>query len=125
MHRLRFLAAFLVVGVMTGGLLLGQDKKSDDKKSDDREPIIVKSQMPRYFSKLGLSASQKKEVYKVKANYAAKIEELNKQIQALKDQEKVDLEKVLTEAQRTQLKALQSGGGKDKETTAKPEAVKK
>jgi len=120
MPRLRFLAPLLAVGVLTSGLLLGQDKKTDD-----REPIIVKARMPQYYSKLGLSDRQKKEVYKVRANYAAKIEELNKQIQALKDQEKADMEKLLTEAQRTQLKAFQTGGGKDKETTVKPEEVKK
>ena len=110
MYRLRFAAPLLLVGVLTSGFLPGQDKKDDSK-----EPIVVSRRLPANYSKLGLTDKQKREIYKLRAAYSLKIEELQQQIAALKEREKADLENVLTEAQKARLKELQSGAaGKEK-----------
>jgi hypothetical protein len=102
-----------------GGFLVGDDKKSE------KEPIIVKAQLPRYFKQLGLSDKQRQDIFKARAKYAVEIEKLTKQITALREQEKRDIENVLTDAQKARLRELLSGvgGKKDTETTEKPAPV--
>jgi hypothetical protein len=110
MSRHRLAAPILVVGLLTSGFLVAQDKKGDSK-----EPIVVRARLPANYNKLGLSDKQKKEVYKIRGKYAIKLEELQQQIAALRDQEKADVEKVLTEAQKLRLKEIQTGAaGKEK-----------
>jgi hypothetical protein len=97
----------------------------DDKKTD-KDPVIVKASLPRYFKQLGLSDKQKKSVYRVRAQYAVKLEELQRQIDALKEQEKTDLDNLLTDAQKARLKELRSGApAKDNEIKDKPAENKK
>jgi hypothetical protein len=115
MSRLRFTVPLLVVGMLSSGFLLG-----DDKKEANRDPIVVKASLPRNYAKLGLNEKQKKEIYKIRAVYAGKIEELNRQLKALKDKEKTELDGVLTTAQKARLRELQQGG-----TTAENEPVAK
>jgi hypothetical protein len=115
MHRLRFAAPLLLVGLLTSGFLPGQDKKGDSK-----DPIVVAKRLPANFNKLGLTDKQKKDVYKIRAQYAVKLEELQQKIAALRDQEKADLENVLTDAQKARLKELLTGGaGKEKSSEVK------
>ena len=119
MFRLRFAASMLAVGLLSTGFLMGEDKKTD------KEPVIVKAQLPRYYKQLGLSAKQKKDIYLIRGRAAAKIDELQQQITALKEKEKEDLEKVLTVAQKARLKEIRSGGtDKEKDTKEKPNTIK-
>jgi hypothetical protein len=115
MYRLRFAAPLLLVGLLTSGFLPGQDKKGDSK-----DPIVVTKRLPANFSKLGLTDKQKKEIYRIRGKYAVRLEELQQKLAALKDQEKAEVEKVLTEAQKARLRELQSGGaGKEKSEEVK------
>jgi hypothetical protein len=116
MYRLRFAASMLLAGLLTSGFLAGQEKKQE--KNDDKEPVIIKATLPRHYRSLGLSDKQKKNVYTVKARYTAKIEELQRQIDALKAEENTELEKLLTDAQKARLAELRAG--KDKDTKDKP-----
>jgi hypothetical protein len=97
MFRLRFLAPLLVVCVLGTGFLLGDDKK---------EPVIVSVRLPTYYNKLGLTPKQTNEIKKIRAKYAAEIQELKQKISDLMDQDEMECEKVLTEAQRARLKEL-------------------
>jgi hypothetical protein len=120
MFRVQIVASLLAVVLLSTSFLLGDDK------TKDKEPIIVKASLPRYFKQLGLSDKQKKMVYKVRATYAAKIDDLQKQIDALKDQEKADLDNVLTDAQKARLKELRAGASaKDGDIKEKPTEKKK
>ena len=92
----------------------GQEKTAAKQKPDDKEPVIVKASLPRYFKQLGLSAEQRKRVFTVKVKYAEKVQELQRQLEALKGQEKTDLEAVLTTAQKERLKELRAGKGSEK-----------
>lgn len=118
MSRLRFITPLFAVGLLSSGVLLGEDKKTE------REPIIVNTRLPTYFSKLGLSTKQKNDVLKIRAKYNIEIEKLQQQIAAMKEQQTADMENVLTAGQKARLRELQSGKkGKDKEE--KPAEVKK
>ncbi len=88
-------------------LAVAQDKKPDDKKPDD--PVKVTGHLPPNWAKIGLTADQKQEVYKINAKYAAKIEKLKAEIEALKADEDAERYKVLTEDQRKKLKEIKSG----------------
>jgi hypothetical protein len=126
MYRLRFVAPVLLVGFVTSGFLMGDDKKSD------KEPIIVKARLPAYYSKLGLSAKQKKDIYLIQAKYASKIEALQEQIATLKAKQKTDLENVLTAGQKALLREMRGSSKekdvqdvKEKEIKGKPAEIKK
>jgi hypothetical protein len=97
MLRLRFLAPLLVVGMMGTGFLMGDDKS---------EPIIVRPSLPNYYRLLGLTPKQKNEIYKVRAKYAAQIQELKQKISDLQDEEKTNCEKLLTAAQKDRLREI-------------------
>lgn len=101
MIRLRLIAPLLAVGLLSGGFLVGQVKKDNAK-----EPIFITKRLPPYYNKLGLSEKQKKEIYKIRARYSAKIEELQQKIVELKEQSATDTENVLTPAQKARLREL-------------------
>jgi hypothetical protein len=84
-----------VLALLTGGWLVGQE---------------VKGYLPANYGKLGLSDEQKQKVYKIQADYKAKAESLERQLAALKTEQKSALEGVLTPAQKTKLKEILLGG---------------
>lgn len=125
MLRLRVMVPLLVVGVLTSGFLMGEDKKTD------KEPIIVTTRLPSYYSLLNLSAKQKNEILKIRGKHAVEIQKLTEQIaelrekeKALKEQEKVEVEKVLTVEQKARLKEISSAAGKSKRKTKEKTAEK-
>lgn len=88
---------FLVValfGLLTVGTIVGQEKGK------------AKGQLPQGWSKLGLSDEQKQKVYEIQTKYKAKIEDLEKQIQAAKDQQRKEELGVLSDAQKKKLKDM-------------------
>jgi hypothetical protein len=103
MYRLR--CAILVVGV---GLLAVSSMSGQDKKTDKDEPA-VKTKLPAYWSKLGLSDEQKEKYYRIHAAYKAKIDDLDKKLKQLKDEEKDEEKKILTEPQKAKLRELLLG----------------
>ena len=113
MYRLRLGATALMVGLLAGGLLLGDDTKGKD---DKEAPVIVKAgRLPKNYKKLGLSEDQTKKLYVIMATYQAKIDELESKKKALKKEEAAQMDKLLTEAQLARLKELLLGEtGKDK-----------
>jgi hypothetical protein len=119
MFRLRFALSLLVVGLLTSGVLMGEDKKTD------KEPIIVNTRLPANFSKLGLTAKQKTEVLRIRAKYTVEIQKLNDQIAALREQQKMDEENVLTPAQKARLRELRGGKDKERDNKDKPADIKK
>lgn len=86
----------LAVALVVGGGSLGDDKKE----------VPAKGQLPANWKKLGLTEEQVKKVYTTQTEYRGKIAELEQKIQDLKKQERTDLEKVLTDAQKARLKEI-------------------
>ncbi len=101
----RFRIALLVVGVLMGGWLCGQDKNP---------PARVKGTLPAHWKDLGLTDQQKQLVYRTRASYREKINALDAMIKELKKAEKAELEKILTPAQKDRLKELLTGETKEK-----------
>jgi hypothetical protein len=89
--------------LVLAGVALAQDKKPDDT------PVKAKGTLPMHWKELGLSKDQVQSVYTTQAKYNAEIDKLKAQIEKLKTDEKADLMKILTDEQRTKLKAILSG----------------
>jgi|SRR5579884_668918 len=115
MSRLWRIAPLLVVGMVWSGFLMGDDKP---------EPIVVRATLPSNYKQLGLTAKQKNEIYRIRAKYAAEIQELEQKIKELKKQEKLAYENVLTAAQKARLQEIRSAK-KDADDEDMPVTVEK
>jgi hypothetical protein len=105
-----------VVAVLTAGGLTGDDKPKET-------PARVRGTLPTYFSKLGLSDEQKQKIHEIQAEYKTKIEDLEKQVKMLKNKQRLEISKVLTEAQKARLKEIlaEKAGAGAEEKPAKEE----
>ncbi len=102
MTRLSVLGV-VVVALLAGGWLLGDDTKKTD---DTKDTVKVRGQLPQNWGKLGLTDEQKQKIYKVQNDIGAKIDKLEQQIADLKKDQKTEMEKVLTDAQKKRLKEI-------------------
>jgi hypothetical protein len=106
MLRLRLVVAVLLVVAVTVGGLIGQDKSTETPK--------FKGTLPANWKKLGLTDDQVQMVYKIQSKYRTQIDQLAEQIKQLRKEEKGELEKVLTPAQKDRLREIVIGE-KDKD----------
>jgi len=90
---------------LIGGSLIGQDTAT---KTGD-VPVKFKGTLPRDWKKLGLTEDQVQNVYKIQAKYVSQIDQLKAKIKELQKDEKADLEKILTPAQKDRLRELAVG----------------
>jgi hypothetical protein len=94
----------LFAGVVGSTWLQSQDRKLTDK-ADTKQTRT----RPAGWSLLELTKEQKERIHVIRDSYKAKIDELQKQIKDLRDQEKDELLKVLTTAQKKQLEEIAPG----------------
>jgi hypothetical protein len=80
--------------------VVGASLSGDDKLAKERPPL------PAYYGKLGLRDDQRQQILKLRAGFKAKRDELQRQIDKLKADEKVALETVLTPVQLKRLREL-------------------
>ncbi len=99
MNRLRVLVPVLLAAVIATGWLQGQDKDVPPKNR----------KLPTYWSKLGLSDEQKKDAMKLIFKYGGQIDQLDQKIKDLKREEKGELDKILTPAQKDRLREILLG----------------
>src|SRR5262249_47598682 len=90
-----WLVVVLVVGLV-GGVLVGQQPPT---KSKGRT-------LPPLWSKLGLSEEQKQKAASIQNEFGPKVAALQQQITTLREQEKEEMGKILTDAQRARLKEI-------------------
>jgi hypothetical protein len=83
------LGSVLVSVLLASGLLFGQQPSTKSK-----------GKLPKFYSKLGLSEEQKKKVFSIQAMYKGKIDTLKAEISKLEAEEKKELVRVLTDAQK-------------------------
>ena len=107
--RLSVLALLACLAV--AGLIAGQDKGA--KKAEEE----TKSPLPRHYEQLGLRQDQERAIRKAQASYRAKVAALRKKIEAIRDKEARDSEKVLTPAQLKLLRDYQTGEGSEGQVT--------
>jgi hypothetical protein len=98
--------AYTLIGVVAivfvaGGLLFGDDK---DTKKDTK--VVKQAAFPANYSKLGLTDEQKKKIRDIQGEYGAKIQDLQDQIRELRKKERLAMEDVLTDTQKSRLREL-------------------
>lgn len=69
----------------------------------------AKGYLPTGWKGLGLTAAQKESVYQTQAKYRAKYDELKEMEKKLKQEERTELVKILTDDQRELLKKIALG----------------
>jgi TolA-binding protein len=107
MLALRLGIPSLVLTVLIGGTLIGSYYQDETKKDDPKDPQPkIKGTLPKGYKDLGLDEKQKQSIYHIEADYHAKIDELQQKIADLKKDEKAEIEKVLTKAQKDRLKEI-------------------
>jgi len=98
--------ASIAAGVAVIGLaLLVADRGFSQQDKTEPAPK-VKGQLPKLWSKIGLSDEQKQKVFATRATFGAKIDDLKLKIKRLQSEEKAELEKILTDDQKTALRRL-------------------
>lgn len=103
MTRIQFGVAVLTLA------LLGAAYQEKDKDKKAEEPGKLKGTLPANFKKIGLSDEQVQKVYKIRHDYKAKMDDLKKQMDRLKTDEKEAMDKVLTPGQLKRLRELRTG----------------
>lgn len=101
MKKVCTLIGVVAIVFVAGGLLFGDDK---DTKKDTK--VVKQGNLPANYSKLGLNDEQKKKLKDIQGEYSAKIQDLQDQIRELRKKERLAMEDVLTDMQKTRLRAL-------------------
>src|SRR5262245_43713374 len=104
MIRLKTGFALVLVGLLATACLLQTDTQAQDKA-----PPKLKGRLPKNFGKLGLRDDQRQDIYRIQANYRSRIDDLQRQLDQLRSEERAAIEKVLTPEQLKRLRELRSG----------------
>ncbi|MFO0801344.1 MAG: hypothetical protein U0804_28090 [Gemmataceae bacterium] len=101
------LPAVVTAVLVAGGGSVAQDAKKDAKK-DDPAPK-AKGFLPQNYGKLGLTDTQKQQVYELQAKYNSEIEKLDAKIRELKAARDKEVKAVLTPEQKKRLEEILLG----------------
>lgn len=104
-------AVFTALLVVSGGSVAQEKKDAKDLKKDDPAPK-AKGVLPPSWSKLGLTDTQRQDVYNVQSKYNTEIDKLDAKIKELKAARDKELKAVLTPEQKKRLEGILLG--KDK-----------
>lgn len=111
--RMLFIAV-LVCGLT--GSTEGYSQSKSAAKSSSKTSSAAKSKvttkhrrLPTYFGQLKLKDDQREEVYKVRADFGPKLEELEKQLEKMKVDMMKKMEAALTTTQKRELTKLRNG----------------
>jgi Spy/CpxP family protein refolding chaperone len=114
---------YAFVLLFSGICLLGfaADKKSSSRKTS--KSAAAKQEMsggrlPRYFAGL-VDDEQREEIYQIQLKYREQIQELEKELAELEQEQLGAMEKVLTTTQRKELAALRSAASKKQGSTSR------
>ena len=109
MLRLSMLA--LLGGLLTlSGGVVGQETKKEKVKVEkkDTAPTRVKGMLPANWGKIGLSADQKQEIYKIQAKHNAEIDKLEAKIKEIRGTRDKEMKAVLTADQQKKLNEIRT-----------------
>ena len=99
--------SMFALGMIFSIFILGtgqaQEKKEERKKGF----------LPANFGKLGLSVEQKQKIYGIQAKYKSDLDELNKKIKKVTEDQRADIYGVLSSDQKEKLKEITGFGKKD------------
>lgn len=93
-----------------------QEEKADTPPKKARKK--PRGRVPNHFGKLGLSAKQKESIYAIQTKYEAEVAALEKQLEALEQQEADKVRDVLTDEQKESLRKILEEVESKKQKTA-------
>src|SRR5262245_24221200 len=103
MRTVRLLVGMVMLAGLVTPIVIAQDK------GKDTPPGKVRGQLPQNWGKLGLTDEQKQKIYDIRGKVRAKVDDLQAKIKDLQDQERKDMEGVLTAAQKARLREIIAG----------------
>ncbi|MDG2219962.1 MAG: hypothetical protein P8L85_01180 [Rubripirellula sp.] len=119
----QFWGRYAFVLLFSGICLLGfaADKKSTSRKTS--KSAAAKQEMsggrlPRYFAGL-VDDDQREEIYQIQSKFREQIQELEKELAELEQEQLGAMEKVLSTAQRKELASLRSAASKKKANSSR------
>jgi cell division protein FtsB len=106
-----------IARVLAGGALFATliVLSSDSLLSQEKKEGKLKGQLPQGWSKLDLTAAQKEDIYKLNAEYKAKVDKLEEEIKQLRNELARKRVAVLSDEQRKKLTDMVTGGESGKE----------
>ncbi len=101
----------------------GEKTKKGAKKAPKKK---ARGRLPQYYGQIGLSEKQRADIYAVQATYRTQIQDLLKQLAALRAKEKAEINAVLSDEQKQDLaKRLdEASKSRSKKGGAKPKPKK-
>lgn len=82
------------------------------KKKTTKQRRKARGRVPNYYGKVGLSPEQKKKIYAIQKQYRSQMQDLFKQLAALREKQQAEIDAVLTPEQAAQVKALRKAAAK-------------
>jgi hypothetical protein len=111
MFRLSMFALLGGVLVLSSGVV-GQDAKKSEpepKKEVKKDEPKLKGFLPQNWGKIGLTDSQKQEIYKIQGKYNGEIVKLETKIKELKAEREKEMKGVLSADQKKRLDEILTG----------------
>jgi len=104
------LAASVAIAVLGAGTAFTQDDKptakATQKAKQKKTRKAPRGRLPNHYGKLGLSKDQKTKIYGIQRTYRARLQDLQQQIEDLRQQETIEIQQALSDDQREQLVGL-------------------
>jgi TolA-binding protein len=83
-----------------------QEASSDGEKQATPKRRAARGRLPNFYGQVGVSTSQRNSIYEIQSKYREQLEELEKQIVALREKQEQEMEAVLTPEQKKTLHEL-------------------
>ena len=118
------LSVCVAVLVAAGGSrAVGAQKPADAKPAAEKKaPARSQGRLPAYFGSV-VSAEQREQIYAIQATYAEQIQQLEKQLESLKQKRAAEVEAVLTPEQQAKIKQLRSDAAAKRQDAEKTKAA--
>lgn len=101
-----------VVGLLSGLLVVAGAVAAVQAQApapaEGQRVYIPSRRVPMYFGQVGLTSSQREEIYSIRARYYEQISDLKRQIEELEEKEDGDCTGVLNDSQRKLLESLRA-----------------
>jgi hypothetical protein len=98
-----------VVGLLSGLVVVGAAAVVEveaQAPAEGQRVYVPSRRVPMYFGQVGLTTSQREEIYSIRARYYEQISDLKRQIEELEEKEDGECLAVLTDSQRSLLESL-------------------
>jgi len=128
----RFFVPVLALIISVGAVATAAQTKSSSKSSTSKTKTTATTKketskyrrLPTYYGQLELKEEQITDIYEIKDTFGPKIDDLEKQIEKLKEDQDKKIKDVLTRTQVTALNKLVAGTAKKESSSSKSSSSK-